>query len=131
MDSLTAIPDAKPTDPRGAVMNKIYDLLRIVAAATAVILTVWLLSDVLTVVFASALLAVILHGMSNVLRRFTGLPYWAALAIMTVTVLALLVGLGFLAGPGLADQASKLKEALTTQAQGLHGRLGQSHTRSQ
>ena len=101
MDGLIIGSGGTPADPRTAVLNSIYNLLRIVVAATAVILAIWLLSDVLTVVFASALLAIILHGMSNFLRRFTGLPYWAALAIVAVTVLVLLVGLGFLAGPGL------------------------------
>ena len=121
-------PDAAPgaADQRAAILQRLYELLRLVVAATAVILAIWLLSDVLTVVFASALLAIILHGVAMLLRRFTGLPYWAALTIVAVAGVALLVGLGMYAGPGLSDQAVKLRQAVESQAHGLHDRLGQS-----
>ena len=112
--------------PRAAALQRIYELLRLVVAATGVILTIWLLSDVLTVVFASALLAIILHGVAMLLRRVTRLPYWAALSIVAVAIVALLVGLGMYAGPGLSDQAVKLRQAVESQAHGLHDRLGQS-----
>jgi predicted PurR-regulated permease PerM len=113
-------------DPRVAVLRRIYDLLRLVVAATAIILAIWLLSDVLTVVFASVLLAVILHGVAMLLRRFTGLPYWASLTIVALAILGFLAGLGVLAGPGLSDQAAKLRQAVENQAHGLHARLAQS-----
>lgn len=117
---------ANPIDPRAAILSRMYDLLRLVVAATAIILAIWLLSDVLTVVFAAALLAVILHGVSMLLHRLTHLPYWAALTIVTFFILALVVGLGFSAGPGLSEQFTSLKKALSSQAAGLHGRLEQS-----
>ena len=72
MSGRSKMPEPTP-DPRTAVLGRIYDLLRYVVAATVVILAVWLLSDVLTVVFAAALLAVILHGMSCLLQRYTHL----------------------------------------------------------
>ncbi len=126
MDTQPAAPLLDTSEPRAKGLDRIYDLLRLVVAATAVILAVWLLSDVLTVVFAAALLAVILHGVANLLHRFTRMPYWAALTIVAVGILVLLGGLIALAGPGLSDQASKLREALGTQAHGLHDRLSQS-----
>jgi predicted PurR-regulated permease PerM len=123
---IPAVPDAMGADPRTAVLRRIYDLLRLVVAATSVIVAIWLLSDVLTVVFAAALLAVILHGVAMLLRRFTGLPYWASLTIVALAILVFLVGLGVLAGPGLSDQAVKLRQAVMGQAAGLHDRLGRS-----
>jgi predicted PurR-regulated permease PerM len=114
-------------DARTAVLHRIYDLLRLVVAATAIILAIWLLGDLLTVVFASALLAVILNGVANLLRRYTGLPYWAALTIVSIGSLVLMVGLGVLAGPGLSAQGSRLREVLGSQAGGLHDRLAQSN----
>ena len=121
MDNLTPA-----ADPRAVALARIYDLLRLVIAATAIILAIWLLKDVLTVVFAAALLAVILHGVADVLRRFTRLPYLISLLIVVLALLALLIGFGFLAGPGLVDQGAKLRQALMSQMNGLHDRLSQS-----
>jgi predicted PurR-regulated permease PerM len=126
MSCRSTIPGMPNPDPRTVVLGRIYDLLRLVVAATAVILAVWLLSDVLTVVFAAALLAVILHGMSCLLRRYTHLPYWASLVIVLVVLLAAFASLGILAGPGLSDEASKLRDALSNQTRGLHARLAAS-----
>lgn len=126
MDTQPTAPSLDMIEPRKPALDRIYDLLRLALAATAVIIAVWLLSEVLTVVFAAALLAVILHGVANLLHRATRLPYWAALTIVAVGILALLGGLIALAGPGLSEQATKLREALGTQAHGLHDRLSQS-----
>lgn len=119
-------PLATQADPRAVALRRIYNLLRLVVAATAIILAIWLISDVLMVVFAAALLAVILHGVARLLHRFTGLPYVASLLIVVVVLLAVLAGLGILAGPGLAQEAGKLRQALVEQAHGLHDRLAQS-----
>ena len=113
-------------DPRAAGLQRIYELLRLVVVLTVLILAVWLLSDVLMVVFASALLAVILHGVAMLLRRATGLPYWASLTIVALGILVFLVGLGVIAGPGLSEQAIKLRQVVTSQAAGLHDRLAQT-----
>ena len=120
------LPATIPIDPRAAALNRIYDLLRLGVAATAIILAIWLIKDVLTVVFAASLLAVILHGVARLLRRFTRLPYWLSLMIVAVGILAILVGFGFLAGPGLSDQAAKLRQALGSQVHGLHDKMAQS-----
>jgi predicted PurR-regulated permease PerM len=119
--------DTTPDRRRAAALERIYDLLRLLVAATAVILAIWLLKDVLTVVFAAALLAVILHGMASLLRRGTGLPFWLSLLLVVAALAALLVGFAFVAGPGLGDQATKLRDALGGQAGSVHSRLSQSH----
>lgn len=110
-------------DERAAVPGRMYRLLTAVAATAAVMLAVWLIGDVLMMVFASALLAVILHGLSARVVRWAPLPYWAALTVVSLAGVALLVGLGFKAGPGLADQVRQLREALTGQAVFLRERL--------
>lgn len=120
-------PPQAGADGRAVALARIYDLLRLVVAATAVILAVWLLSDVLTVVFAASLLAVILHGVARLLHRFTRLPYWLSLTIVVITIMALLAGLAILAGPGLSDQAVKLRQALGGQATGLHDKLSRTN----
>lgn len=125
-DQTPVAPRAAPPDSPVSVQGRIYDLLRLALAATAIILTIWLLKDVLTVVFAASLLAVILHGVAGLLRRATRLPYWASLLIVVLGIAAALVGLGLVAGPGLEDQADKLRQALSGQAHGLHDRLSAS-----
>ena len=107
-------------------ITHIYDLLRLVVVATAVILAIWLLSDVLMVVFAATLMAVILYGTASLLSRVTRLPYWAALMIVIVVLTGLLVGLGVVAGPGLSEQVKSLRGALTEQTKGLQDRLSQT-----
>lgn len=109
--------------PRQPDLAHIYGLLRWVAAAAAVGLVLWLFGGVLTVVFAAALLATILNGAASALQRWTGLPFWAALLLVVLVIVGALVGLGLEAGPGLADQATALRQALTGQAQQLQNRL--------
>jgi predicted PurR-regulated permease PerM len=123
---LPVLPIAVAQDSRAAALNRIYSLLRLASAAIAIAVAIWLLSDVLVVVFAATLLAVILNGCARLLQRFTGLPHWAALTAVTLAIIGLLVGLGFLAGPGLAEQATKLREALVAVAGSLQEKLSQS-----
>ena len=106
---------------------RLYRLARLVVSATAIILAIWLLSDVLTVVFAAALLAIILHGLASLLHKHLGLAYWLSLLIIVVVLLVAFAGLAAVAGPGLADQADALRKALSDQDKGLHDRLSQSH----
>ena len=101
----------------------IHRLLRFVVAAVAVGLALWLFGGVLMVVFAAALVATILNGTARLVQRWTPLPFWAALLLVVLLIVGALVGLGFVAGPGLAEQATSLRKALTGQAQGLQDRL--------
>ena len=122
---MNVIPPPLPvgTDARAAALERIFALLRLVAVVAAVALALWLLSEILVLVFAAALLAVILHGTASLLRRVTRLPHWAALAIVVLLIVVLLGGLGYAAGPGLVEQADLLRKALLQQTQGLQGKL--------
>ncbi len=110
-------------DGRAAAPWRIYDLLRVLALAGSCVLAIWLIGDVLMVVFAAVLLATILHGIARLLGRVLPLPYWACLLLVVAAIAAALAGLVALAGPGMVAQASALREALGQQAQNLHGRL--------
>ena len=125
---LPSMPHVDPRSPsaQSQPLDRIYGLLKLVVATTALILVIWLLHEVLVVVFAAALLAVILHGIADLLQRLTKLPYWAALVIVVLTLISLIIGLGFVAGPGLSDEVVKLRQALTEQTRGLHDRLAQT-----
>ena len=112
-----------PASAAFASQANIYRLLRFVAAAVAAGVVLWLLSDIVVVVFASALLAVILHGSADLLHRKTRIPYWASLLAVVVLILAAFAGLVVYAGPGLADQVEQLRKALGGQVHSLHDRL--------
>ncbi|MBO1360728.1 AI-2E family transporter [Acetobacter sacchari] len=98
-------------------------MLRLTLIAAAVMLAIWLIGDVLMVVFASALFAVVLHGLARVLARHTKLPHGAALALVTLGLLLILVTVGWTSGSDIAAQFSKLRDALVTQASALRSQL--------
>jgi predicted PurR-regulated permease PerM len=89
-------------------------------------LIVWLLKDVVLVIFAAALFAVLLHGLARLLSRSIRLPYGAALTIVALILLGLVTGLGWYAGPNLADEAAQLRDKLGQAIGQLHGTLGKS-----
>ncbi|GBQ30874.1 transporter [Gluconacetobacter sacchari DSM 12717] len=118
--------EAPPADPRAAQLAKIHALLQTTILLTAVILSIWLLGPVLMVVFAATLLAVILHNLAALAQRRIRLPYWLALTLVVVILLAAFAGLIWSSGPTIAEQATRLRVALTTQAYTVRGQLGAS-----
>jgi predicted PurR-regulated permease PerM len=113
-------------DARTAALDRIYSLLRLALIGLVACAALWLLADLLTVVFVAALLAVILDGVVGRLMKATRLPHWAALVAVVAGLLAMFAGIVFLAGPGLSDQADKLRLALGVQARDLRDALPRS-----
>ena len=70
----------------------------------------WFGSSVVLLVFAGILLAVFFNGVARYLLRHVSMPYAAAVGLGMVATALVLVGLGFLVGPQIADQASTLGE---------------------
>ena len=73
---------------------------------------VWAALDLLLLVFAGILVAQLLFGLSDGLRRGTGLPRGWALAAVCVALAGLLTLGGALLAPAIADQARTLAESL-------------------
>lgn len=116
-----------PASKAHAETSYIFRLLRFALIVTIVIIAIWLIGDVLTVVFASALVAVVLHGVARALRRrVLFIPYQAAVGIVAALVLLVVITLFYFSGPQIGDQFIKLKQALVTQYGELKGRMGQS-----
>lgn len=118
--------DTSSTDPRAVQLAKIHTLLQRTILLTAVILSIWLLGPVLMVVFAATLLAVILHNLATLAQRWIKLPYWLALSLVVVILLTAFGGLIWSSGPTIAEQATRLRVALTTQAYAVRTQLGTS-----
>lgn len=84
----------------------------IVAAVFSAVALLWRIADVLPVLFGGILLALALRGLSNPLRRWTGLPDALALTLVILVLLALLGVGGWLLGDQLANQAVQLSDQI-------------------
>lgn len=88
--------------------------LRVVIAIALVglALLIWRLHDILLLVFAATLVAVILHAAADAICRLVALPRWLALAVAGLAIVALLATAATLFGHEVAAQLSGLSEAL-------------------
>lgn len=127
-DSSPPQPPATPQDSPIFGPEHIARILRLTIGAVSFGLLIWLLGDVMMVIFASVLCAVVLYGLSNILRRHLGLSHGWALSIV---VLALLSSAGLLvwnSGPSIVSEAIRLQEALRQQEAALRDNLQGSPT---
>ena len=99
--------------------------LRIIAAGAAVLLVIWLFSDVLLMIFLAVLLAAILRSMSDWIARRTRLPGRVALAGVSLLLVATLAVLVYLIGPKLIDQGAVLWKSVS---QEIHRLRSAHHT---
>lgn len=83
----------------------------LVMAGTMLVLAV-LAADVLLILFASVLVATLLHGGSDWLARRTGMGHGVALALFTAAIVAGVVVLVLVAAPVLSEQAAQLWQQL-------------------
>ena len=79
-------------------------------------LLLWNALDVFLLAFAAVLLATFLNTPARFVSSRTPISHGIALATVVVALIALAVGLGFLAGPRIADQAGQLVERLPESA---------------
>lgn len=120
-------PDSKQDDPGARALQRIAVVMRVTLAVALVMLSVWLVGDVLAVVFAASLVAIVLHGLAIHLRRFIPfLNYTTAVSAVTLILVLLLAGLVWSSGPAIGDQFLRLKEALIAQSGGLQAQLNHS-----
>ncbi|HET7884518.1 MAG TPA: AI-2E family transporter [Acetobacteraceae bacterium] len=82
--------------------------LRTIAIVAAVILVVWLLSDVVLLIFLSVVMAVILRGISRWAAHHTGLSEQAMLAPITLFAALAVAGFLYYVAPRLIAQSEEL-----------------------
>ncbi len=78
------------------------------AVIAAIVLAVWLLSDIVLVVFMAVLIAIMLRGAADWAGDHTGISQRTMLALVTVSVIVLLAGFIYYVGPRLAVQSQAL-----------------------
>jgi predicted PurR-regulated permease PerM len=79
---------------------------------TVAIVAAWFLRDILLLVFASILLAVVLRGAAERLRRRTRLPTGVSLALVLALIIGVLGVLGLWQGPRVAEEVRVLRREL-------------------
>lgn len=89
----------------------------------AALALLWFAGDVLLLVFAGILLAVLLHDASCRLQRRLPLAHGPALAAVILAALLVLGLGGWLLAPGVAEQAGELYDAIPRALQRLQGAL--------
>jgi predicted PurR-regulated permease PerM len=89
----------------------------------AFVMTVIFAIDVALIVFASILTALLLHGGSGVLVRWTGMGRGYALALFVFALLAGVAVLVLVAAPVLAEQAVQLWEQLPLALEAVRSRI--------
>lgn len=98
--------------------------LRWVAILAGVVLLIWLLSDIVLLIFMAVLLAVMLRGAADGAARYTGVPRDAMLAFVTVGLTVILLAFLYYIGPRLIDQSQALYQRVTQTADSLRATYG-------
>ncbi|HEY8605635.1 MAG TPA: AI-2E family transporter [Noviherbaspirillum sp.] len=99
---------------RRAALFDTVSLLFVLAASI-----IWLAPNVLLLIFACILVAILLYDMGRKLREWTGVPHWAAMVMVVALLLLVIVGGGWLMAPQIASQATELMQAIPLSLQQL------------
>ncbi len=105
--------------PSNSPLRSIAVSLRIALLGALALLLVWLLSDVLLLIFAAILMACVLHGGATKIREWTGLPRGVALLLLVVVVLVVIGGSIWWRGPKIASQTSEIAQNFVQQGERL------------
>ncbi len=95
-----------------------------VVAIAALVGAIYVLSDILLLLFGAILLAVTLHAIAEPLHSWFGLKHRMAMLLGATAVLALLAATGFYIGPDLVAQMRNVASALPEAANRAVGSFG-------
>lgn len=117
--------DSSHSLTRTEYTHRVLIAIGLICLVALVLLTLWAGADVALLVFGGILFALFLRGVSDQLRRVLPLPAKYTLAIVLVSLAALL-GLGtWLLGSAVADQLSELARAVEESWGKVQERLAQ------
>src|SRR4051794_10954579 len=116
---------ARATEETSAVSfaRRALVVASIVSSVVLVLLFVWYTADLLMLVFAGVLVSVLLHGFSRVLRRLIPVSPAAALAFVSIALIAVIIGIVWFATAHIASQLSELWQLLPLALEHLSGYL--------
>ncbi|MDR6139797.1 hypothetical protein QE438_003101 [Pseudoxanthomonas sp. SORGH_AS 997] len=84
----------------------------VVLAIGALALLAWQLSELLLIMFGAVVVAVLLHGLTLLVRRWIRVPDWAALGLVVTVLVVVLAGIFTLFGTEVAGQIDTFRETL-------------------
>lgn len=99
-------------EPRDSLERRVFRATAVVLATVAAAYVMWLLVDLLLLLFACALVSLILLTITNSIRRRTKLPFGIALALSVLGLLALLIGAFTFFGTTLQSEFAELATRL-------------------
>ncbi|MEI9900546.1 MAG: hypothetical protein WDN31_10970 [Hyphomicrobium sp.] len=102
------MPTPKPNMSEADFVRRVLIVLAIGAAAAVL----YLLSDILLLIFGAVLVAVVLRSIARPLEQATSLGPQLSLAVAGLGLAALIVGVGMLFGAQIKDQLALLLERL-------------------
>lgn len=105
-------------------LERMTNLQMFVLALGVAIALLWLLSDVILLLFAATLIACQLQGAAGGLARRTRLPYGVALALVVLVIAAVLGSAFWLRGPVLVSEVRSVADQVNIQVADIWQRLG-------
>lgn len=105
-------------------LKRMADLITLALALGLILALLWLLSDVVLILFAANLLACQFVGASRVVSRWTRLPYGAALALIILTLTGVIALFGWLRGHEIVTQGAIIYSQVNDQIGELWKQLG-------
>ena len=107
-----------------ASLKRMTDLITVALSLGIIIVLLWLLSDVILVLFAATLLACQLAGASHFLSRWTRLPYGVSLAAVILAIAGAIGLFAWLHGPDLVSELGSIYAQANQQVAALWTKLG-------
>lgn len=105
--------------------QRVLIVVGIVTLVVVLILLVWAGAEVLLLIFGGVLLGVFLRGLSDLLSRFTPLPPIWSLAVVLVTIAAILTLAAWFMGSAIASQMDQMGRSIMQAWQQLQAQLQQ------
>jgi AI-2E family transporter len=127
----------KPEDPKVDVVapgrqvrsdglaRRLFEIVAIALAILIVAALLWYAVDVILLVLAGILLAILLRAPSDWLSERTGLPGGWSLGVVMLALVAVLALVGWLMMPSLVEQFAQLYESIPQSLDNLQQRLTQ------
>jgi predicted PurR-regulated permease PerM len=115
-----------PMSQDAQIDRRVFRTTVIVIATAAAAYAMWLLSDLLLLVFACALIGLIFFNLARWIVQRTGLNFGIALALAVVGILATLTGAFWFFGNSLTNEFTELAQRLPQAWEVFQARFGQT-----
>ncbi len=112
-----------PSTPGNGLERRVFRATAVVLATVAAAYVLWLLVDLLLLLFACALASLILLTITNAIRRRTGLPFGVSLTVTVIGLLALIAGAIAFFGATMQGEFAELATRLPAAWAGLQARM--------